>query len=129
MEEMKLFAKTLMKSKSHKERQQKLSESIDQLSYNYSEVYTLFYKEMKRRENESNNPYTIHFWFISSHCYVKLHEALLLVKHNNIIAKVKYLDYLKYMLFQTIKHGTNVDEAMKICRLIEKSAHLKSIYE
>lgn len=126
---MKLFAKTLMKCKSHKERQKRLSESIDQLSYNYNDVFTLFYYELKKRENESNNPYKINFWFKSSYCYVKLHEALLLVKNNNIMAKDKYLDSLKCMLYQTIEHGTNIDKTMKICRLIEKSAHLKSIYE
>lgn len=126
---MKHFSKTLMKSKSPKERQRRLKESIDQLSYNYSDVFTLFFKEMKRRENESNNPYKIHFWFKSSHCYVKLHEALILVKNNNIMAKDKYLDSLKCMLYQTIEHETNIDEAIKICRLIEKSAHLKSINE
>lgn len=129
VEEMKLFAKSLMKCKSYKERQNRLSESIDQLSFNYSEVCTLLYKEMKRREIESNNPYKMYFSFESSDCFVKLHEGLLLVKNNNIMAKDKYMEHLKNMLDQTIDHGVNIDKTLKICRLIEKSPHLKSIYK
>lgn len=129
MDDLKNLAKTLLKFKSYKERQERLSESIDQLSFDYPELYSLFSREMKRREIESNDPNKIFTWLNTPNSYMKLHEALILVKNTNIIAKEEYVDCLKRMLLQTIKNGTNIDKTVKICLLIEKSTHLASIYE
>lgn len=118
-----------MNCKTYKERQAKLNESIDWLSFDYPDVFSLFSREMKRREIESNDPNKISKWLNVPNSYMKLHESLILVKSTNIIAKDEYLDCLKRMLFETIENGTNIDKTMKICRLIEKSAHLGSIYE
>lgn len=118
-----------MKCNTYKERQEKLSELIDWLSFDYPDVYSLFSREMKRREIESNDPNKISKWLNVSNSYVKLHESLILVKSTNIIAQDEYLDCLKRMLSETIENGTNIDKTMKICRLVEKSAHLASIYE
>lgn len=123
------LAKTLMKCKSYRERLEKLSESIDQLSFDYPEIYSIFSREMKRREMESNDPNKISKWLNVPNSYVKLHESLILVKSTNFIAKDEYLDCLKRMLLETIEYGTNIDKTEKICRLVEKSAHLASIYE
>lgn len=128
VEEMKVLVKALMESKSFKERQKRLSEAIDYLSYSHSDLYSLLHREIKRRELESNDLHKICKWLHNSNSYVKLHEALILVKHNNTLVKEEYLYNLKYMLSQTIENGTNIDVTVKICRLIEKSAHLESIY-
>jgi len=128
---MKQLAITLMQCKSFKERQERLSESLDHLSFNYPDLYIVWFREMKRRELESNDPNKITKWLNnpSSKSFVKLHEALLLVKNNNIMAIEEYIKNLKCMLNQTIENGTNIDVAVKICHLIEKSANLTIIHE
>jgi len=131
MEEMKQLAMTLMQCKSFKERQERLSDSLDHLSFNYPDLYTVWFREMKRRELESNDPNKITKWLSnpSSKSFVKLHEALMLVKNNNIMAKEEYMNNLKRMLNQTIENGTNIEAAVKICHLIEKSTNLSIIHE
>lgn len=52
---MKQLATTLMQCKSFKERQERLSESLDNLSFDYPDIYTILYREIKRRELESND--------------------------------------------------------------------------
>ncbi|XP_025191727.1 protein Smaug homolog 2-like [Melanaphis sacchari] len=131
MDEMKQLAMKLMQCKSFKERQERLSESLDYLSFNYPDLYTVWFREMKRRELDSNDPNKITKWLDnpSSKSFVKLHEALLLVKNNNIMAKEEYVNNLRRMLNQTIENGTNIEVAAKICHLIEKSTSLAIIYE
>ncbi|XP_060850700.1 uncharacterized protein LOC132929389 [Rhopalosiphum padi] len=131
MEEMKQLAMTLMQCKSFKERQERLSDSLDHLSFNYPDLYTVWFREMKRRELESNDPNKIIKWLSnpSSKSFVKLHEALMLVKNNNIMAKEEYMNNLRRMLNQTIENGTNIEAAVKICHLIEKSTNLSIIHE
>jgi len=132
VDEMKQLAEALMQQcKSYKERQQRLSESLDHLSFDYPDLYTVLFREMKKRELDSNDPNKITKWLNnpSSRSFVKLHEALLLVKNNNIIAKEEYMYNLRCMLSQTIENGTNIEIAVKICRLIEKSPNLSIIYE
>lgn len=128
VEEMKGLVQALMKNKSFKERQKCLSEAIDYMSFDFPDLYSLLYREMKKRGLESNDPYRISKWLSNSNSYVRLHGALILVKKNNILAKEEYLRNLNRMLCQTIENRTNIDAAVKICRLIEKSAHLESIY-
>jgi len=86
---------------------------------------------MKRRELYSNDPNKIAKWIKnpSSNAFVKLHEALILVKNNNIMAKEEYMYNLRRMLSQTIENGTNIEAAVKICNLIEKSTNLAIIHE
>lgn len=129
--EMKQLAEVLMQCKSFKERHERLSESLDHLSFNYPELYTVLYREMKKRELDSNDPNKITKWLNnpSSKSFVKLHEALILVKNNNIIAKEEYTFNLRQMLNQTIENGTNIEIAVKICHLIEKSPNLTIIHE
>lgn len=128
---MNQLAKTLLEYKSYKDRQQHLNESLNTLSFEYPDIYTQLFREMKKRELEFNNPNKITKWLSASksNSYVKLHEALLLVKSHNIIAKEKYMDNIKQMLNQAIESGTHLEVAVKICSLIEKSPHLTSIYE
>jgi hypothetical protein len=128
---MKQLAMTLMQCKSFKERQERLSDSLDHLSFNYPDLYYVWFREMKRRELESNDPNKITKWLSnpSSKSFVKLHEALMLVKNNNIMAKEEYMNNLRRMLNQTIENGTNIEAAVKICHLIEKSTNLSIIHE
>jgi len=128
---MEQLAEALMQCKSFKERQERLSESLDHLSFNYPDLYTVLYREMKRRELDSNDPNKITKWLNnpSSKAFVKLHDALILVKNNNIMAKEEYMYNLRRMLTQTIENGTNIEIAMKICNLIEKSPNLTIIHE
>lgn len=128
---MKQLARALEKCTSFKNRLECLSESLDHLSFDYPNLYSLLYREMKRRELESNDPNRIIKWLSASQpsSYIKLHEALMLVKSHNIMAKEEYLDSLKQMLIQTIENGTDIEVVIKICSLIEKSTHLKSIHE
>lgn len=129
MDDLENLARTLLKCKSYNKRQQRLSESFDRLSFDYPKVYYELAREIKRRDIESNNLCEIFKWLNTPDSYVKLHEALILVKNTNTMAKEQYADRLKDLLFQTIEYGTNVDKMVKICHLIEKCAHLKSIYE
>lgn len=131
MDEIIQLAKAVMKLKTFQQRQEYLNESLDHLSFDYPEVYSTLLREIKRREIEINDPFKITKWLneSKSNSYVKLHEALLLVKNNNILAKEEYLENMKSMLFHTIETGTCIDLAMKICLLVEKSPSLKSIYE
>lgn len=124
-----LLAKALMKCKSYKERQERLSEAFDQLSFKYPDLYSQLFRELKKRDIESNNINNISKWLNSSSSYVKLHEALILVKSNNWIVKEEYLNILKRMMYETIENGTNMYETVKLCHLVEKCAHLRSIRE
>ncbi|VVC25004.1 Hypothetical protein CINCED_3A025581 [Cinara cedri] len=132
MDPMQLLANKLMKYKSFKERRSYLNNSLDLFSFNHPDLYFLLFKEMKRRELESNDPYKITQWSyqnLASNVYVKLHGALILVKGHNTIAKEMYLVVLDHVLCQTIENLTNVEESIKICYLIEKSKPLSIIYE
>jgi len=131
VDEMKQLAEALMQCKSFKERQERLSESLDHLSFNYPDLYTVLYRGMKKRELYSNDPSKIIKWLNnpSSKSFVKLHEALMLVKNNNIMAKQEYMYNLRRMLNQTIENGTNIEIAVKICNLIQKSPNLTIIHE
>lgn len=128
---MKQLAQSLEKCKSFKTRLERLTESLDYLSFEYPYLYTMLFRELKRRELEINDPNKIVKWLSASqpNSYIKLHEALMLVKTHNVMAKEEYLDSLKKMLCETIESGTDIDVAMKICILIEKSSNLKSIHE
>ncbi|CAI6368371.1 unnamed protein product [Macrosiphum euphorbiae] len=91
----------------------------------------MLFREMKKRELDSNNPSKITKWLNnqSSKSFVKLHEALMLVKNNNIMAKEGYMYNLRHMLIQTIQNGTDIEIVVKICNLIEKSPNLTIIHE
>jgi len=131
VDEMKQLAEALMHCKSFKERQERLSESLDHLSFNYLDLYIVLHREMKKRELDANDPNKITKWLNnpSPKSFVKLHEALILVKNNNIIAKEEYTHNLRLMLNQTIENGTNIEIAVKICQLIERSSNLTIIHE
>lgn len=125
------LAKIVMRCTSFKDRLQCLNESLDSFSFKHPELYSMLFKEFKRRELEFNDPNKITRWLNTSNANltVKLHEALMLVKSNNNMAKEEYIDYLKQMLHHTIENGTNIEITLKICSLIEKSPRLKTIYE
>ncbi|KAF0766130.1 Uncharacterized protein FWK35_00015775 [Aphis craccivora] len=128
---MKQLATTLMQYKSFKERQECLSESLDHLSFEYPDIYTILYREIKRRELESNDPNKITKWLRNptQTSYIKLHQSLMMVKNNNMMAKEELMYNLKNMLNQTIENGDNFEIAVKICHLIGKSANLKIFQE
>lgn len=131
VDEMNELARALLEHKSFKERQECLSNMLDYLAFNYPDLYFLLYKEIKRRERESNDQNQITKWLNTAqpHVYVKVHEALMLVKSHNIIAKEEYVEIIRKMLCQTIENGTNIEIAQKICCLIVNSPHLKNIYK
>lgn len=128
---MEQLAKSLMQFKSSKDRLQSLNESLDHLSFHHSNLFIMLFRELKKREMEYNDSKKMTNWLSASksNSYVKLHEALILVKSHNNIAKDNYLLNLKYMLNDTVETGSNIDAAIKICCLIEKSPHLSTIYE
>lgn len=127
---MKQLANAINQCKSYKDRQQLLSDSLDILSFDHAELYIMLFKDMKRREQEVNAPNNITKWLDSSktNSYVKLHEALMLIKSHNVMVKEEYMNNLKQMLCQTLENGTNIDIVFKICCLIENSPHLTTIY-
>jgi len=131
VDEMKQLATTLMQYRSFKERQECLSKSLDHLSFDYPDIYAVLYREIKRRELESNDPNRIAKWLSNpaQNPYVKLHESLMMVKNNNIMAKEEFIYNLRGMLNQTIKYGSNIEAAVKICHLIRKSSNLKIFSE
>lgn len=128
---MEQFAKSFMQCKSFKDRLQNVNESLDHLSSQYSNLYIMLFKEMKKRELEYNDSFKIIQWLDTkkSNSYFKLHEALILVKSHNMIAKDNYILNLRHLLQQTIENGSDIEAAVKICNLIEKSSHLSTIYE
>lgn len=128
---MNQLAKDLTQCRSFKNRKQLLMEYLDTLSFEYPDIYCLFFREMKKRELEFNEPNKIAKWLCTSNSnsYIKLHEALLLVKSHNIMAKEVYMDSIKQMLCLTIEKETDIEIAVKICNLIVKSPHLASIHE
>jgi len=94
-------------------------------------LYLLLFKEIKKREQEFNDPNKITKWLSNSelNSYNKLHEALILVKSHNFMAKEEYIDNLQRMLCQTIENGKNIKVVLKICHLIETLPNLRTIYE
>lgn len=123
VDETNQLANAILQFESFKQRQRCLSKSLDRLSFDFPVVYSLLFKEFKRRELEANDPYKIMKWLgtSKSNSFVKLHEAFMLVRKNNIIAKNQYLDNLQCMLIQTIETRLCIDEAVKICHLVENS--------
>lgn len=126
---MNQLAKALLHFKSFKDRQERLNESLDNLSFNYPDVYVQLAREFKKRELESNDINKIVKWQKTSNSHMKLHEALMLVKSHNVMAKEKYLENLKQMLCQTIDSGNDIEAALKICNLVEKYNHLSTTHE
>lgn len=124
------LVKLITQYRSLKDQQERMSDLLDHLSFDYVDFYTLLRREIKKREVESNDPNKITKWLSYSNpsALLKLHEALLLVKNNNIIAQKVYLNNIQIMLYQTIINRTNIEVAVKICCLIEKSPHLKIIH-
>lgn len=124
------LAMKLMNCRSFKERQECLSESLDNFSFEYPDLYSMLFREMKKRELEANDPHKIAKWLSTTqNSYAKLHESLILVKNHNLIAKEEYTNSIKHMICETIEHGSNIEIAVKICCLVEKSPHLKTVFE
>lgn len=131
VDEMKQLAKTLIQYKPMKKRQEIVVESLDSFSIDYPELYSHLFREIKNRRMEFNDLNKISKWLntSTSNNFVKLHEALILVNKNNIIAQEQYINDLKYLLSQTIEKKTNLEEAVKICCLIKRLPNLSFIYE
>lgn len=129
---MKRLAEALMECESDEHRRECLIESLNDLSFEYPDVYSMLFMEMKIRELDANDPNKMAEWLSTSNTsnsIVKIHEALILVKSDDMIVKEEYLDNLKQMLSRTIENGTHLEEVVKICYLIEKSPSLKTIHE
>ncbi|XP_060845411.1 uncharacterized protein LOC132924993 [Rhopalosiphum padi] len=129
---MKQLAEALVQCESDEQRREHLIESLDDLSYDYPDIYSMLFREMNKRELEANDPNKISEWLSSSNksnSIVKIHEALLLVKNDDMMIKEENFDNLKHMLCRTIENGTHMEEVVKICYLIEKSPSLKNIHE
>lgn len=129
---MKQLAEALMECESDEQRRECLIESLNDLSFDYPDVYSMLFMEMKIRELDANDPDKISEWLSTSNTLnsiVKIHEALILVKSDDIMVKEECLDNLKHMLCHTIENRTHVEEVLKICYLIEKSPSLKTIHK
>ncbi|XP_026820265.1 uncharacterized protein LOC113558877 [Rhopalosiphum maidis] len=129
---MKQLAEALVQCESDEQRREHLIESLDDLSFDYPDIYSMLFREMKNRELAANDPNKISEWLSTSNksnSIVKIHEALLLVKNDDMMIKEEHLDNLKHMLCRTIENGTHMEEVVKICYLIEKSPSLKNIHE
>lgn len=129
---MKRLAEALMEYESDDQRRECLIESLNDLSFEYPDIYSMLFMEMKIRELDANDPKKMSEWLSTSNTsnsIVKIHEALILVKSDDMMVKEEYLDNLKHMLRSTIENGTHVEEVLKICYLIEKSPSLKTIHE
>jgi len=129
---MKRLAEALMECESDEQRRKCLIESLNDLSFDYPDVYSMLFMEMKIREIDANDPNKMSEWLSTSNTLnsiVKIHEALILVKSDDMMVKEEYLDNLKNMLRRTIENRTHVEEVVKICYLIEKSPSLKTIHE
>jgi hypothetical protein len=129
---MKQLAEALVQCESDEQRREHLIEALDDLSFDYPDIYSMLFKEMNKRELEANDPNKISEWLSTSNksnSIVKIHEALLLVKNDDMMIKEENFDNLKHMLCRTIENGTHMEEVVKICYLIEKSPSLKNIHE
>ncbi|XP_060860226.1 uncharacterized protein LOC132937426 [Metopolophium dirhodum] len=129
---MKRLAESLMECESDEQRRERLIKSLNDLSFDYPDVYSMLFVEMKIRELDANDPKKMSEWLSTSdtsNSIVKIHEALILVKSDDMMVKEEYLDNLKHMLCRTIENRTHVEEVVKICYLIEKSPSLKTIHE
>jgi len=129
---MKQLAEAIIKCESDEQRCKYLIKSLNDLSFDYPDVYSMLFMEMKIRELDANDPDKMSEWLNTSNTLnsiLKIHEALILVKSDDMIVKEEYLDNLKHMLCHTIENRTYVDEVVKICHLIEKSPSLKTIHE
>jgi len=129
---MKRLAEALMECKSDEQRRECLIESLNDLSFEYPEVYTMLFMEMKIRELDANDPNKMSKWLSTSNTsnsILKIHEALILIKNDEMMIKEEYLNNLKQILCRTIENGAHMEEVVKICHLIEKSPSLKTIYK
>lgn len=129
---MKRLAEALMECESDEQRHEFLIKSLNTLSFDYPDVYSMLFMEMKIRELDANDPKKMSEWLNTSNTsnsIVKIHEALILVKSDDMMVKEEYLNNLKHMLCRTIENRTHVEEVVKICYLIEKSPSLKTIHE
>lgn len=129
---MKRLAEEIMKCESDEQGHERLKESLDDLSFEYPDVYSMLFKEMKTRELEANDPHKMTEWLSTSHTsnsIIKIHEALILIENDDMLVEEQHLDSLKYILCHTIDNGTQMEEVVKLCDLIEKSPSLKTIYE
>lgn len=76
---MKRFAEALVKCESEKQRREQLIESLDDLSFDYPDVYSILFNEMKIRELEANDSNKISDWLSSSdnsNSIMKIHTAI-----------------------------------------------------
>lgn len=128
---MKQLVNTLIQHKPYKERQKIVVESLDNFAIDFPEIYYLLFWEIKNRRMEFNDLNKISKWLntSASNNFVKLHEALILVNKNNIIAQEQYIIDIQHLLCQTIERKTNIEEAVKICSLIKRLPNVKFIYE
>lgn len=129
---MKRLAEALMECKSDEQIRECLIESLNDLSFEYPDVYSMLFMEMKIRELDANDPNKMSEWLSTSNTsnsIVKIHEALILIKSDEMMIKEEYLNNFKQILCHTIENGAHMEEVVKICHLIEKSPSLKNIYK
>ncbi|KAF0761158.1 Uncharacterized protein FWK35_00013022, partial [Aphis craccivora] len=120
-EEMKQLARTLINTKTMKERQDMFKEILDYLSFEFSDCYSVFVRGVKKRVNENNNPLLISKWqYISSESsIIKPREEMLQRQTDNIVC----------MLNQMTKQYIDTIETQKICDMINRIKLLTSVYK
>jgi len=131
VEEIKQLARALINKTSYKDRNDLLGKMLDYLSFEFSDCYFLLVREIRKREIQNNTPHLITKWIRNStgKSFIKLNEALLLVRPNNCIAKELHTANVTCMLDEAIEQSINVDVALKICNTIKGSTHLRDVYE
>lgn len=118
---MKQLARILIKTKTMKERQDMLKEVIDYLSFAFSDCYSVFVREVKKRENEYNNSLLISKWQYTSleSSIIKPREEILQRHTDNIVC----------MLNQMAKQDIDTIETLKIRDMINRIKILTSVYK
>lgn len=118
---MKQLARTLINTKTMKERQDMFKEILDYLSFEFSDCYSVFVRGVKKRVNENNNPLLISKWqYISSESsIIKPREEMLQRQTDNIVC----------MLNQMTKQYIDTIETQKICDMINRIKLLTSVYK
>lgn len=118
---MKQLARTLINTKTKKERQDMLKEVLDYLSFEYSDCYSVFVRDVKKRAKEYNNLLLIGKWQNNSseNSIIKLREEMLKRHTDNIVC----------MLNQMTKQDIDTIETLKICDMINRIKILTSVYK
>lgn len=118
---MKQLARTLINTKTMKERQDMLKEVLDYLSFEFSDCYSVFVREVKKKKNEYNNPLLI------SKCLYTSWESSIIKPREEILQR--HTDNIVSLLNQMTKQDIDTIETLKIYDMINRIKLLTSVYK